>query len=283
MTPASIQTEPPLSPEQLEFFARNGFLLAKGLVTESERAAVDRDSMALIDKGRNGPFGDKRWQYRTDPEHGNKNCLYRVNQLQAEDMPRSFQMLLAYPPLLHAVSQLMGGDTFAASVHSLVFKLPYHGVPAPWHQDPVKVFRFPVFNTDIYLDAANPDNGGLWVIPGSHLAGYHNPTYNPGFIESWTSGIEAGAPRAIPVAAEPGDVIFHATTLIHGSFWNRSSDLRRTIYFHMDHLEDIRLAGDRWPQNGFEAAHRVTADAIAERTRAHPAETPFNYPDIGTE
>lgn len=268
----------PLSRDQLESFQRNGFVLAKGLVPEHERAAVDQDSMALIERGLNGPFGDDRWKFRPDPEHSDRLCAFRVNQLQAPDMPRSFQVMLAYPPLLQAVSQLMGGDTFAASVHALVFKIPRHGVPAPWHQDPVTVFRFPVFNTDIYLDAAHPDNGGLWVIPGSHLAGYHDAARNPDFIPSWTRGAEAGAPGAVAVEAEPGDVIFHATTLLHGSFWNRSEDLRRTVYYHMDHLQDVNVAGDRWPQNQFSHARQVTADAIAERARLYPAETPFDYP-----
>ena len=278
--PTLESPELPLRPEQLDSFARDGFLLAKGLVPIHERGAVDRDSMELIERGKNGPFGDDRWLFRPDPLHGNQPCVFRVNQLQAPDMRRSFQIMLAYPRLLRAVSQLMGGDTFAASVQALVFKMPFHGVPAPWHQDPVKVFRFPVFNTDIYLDAAHPDNGGLWVIPGSHLAGYHNAERHPDFIQSWTNGAEADAPGAIPVETEPGDVIFHATTLVHGSFWNRSADLRRTVYFHMDHLKDVRVAGDRWPQNEFAGAHEVTAHAIAERARQHPGETPFDYPPL---
>ncbi len=267
----------PLTQVQLDAFARDGFLLVKGLVPETERAGVDRDSLELIERGKAGPFGDDRWQYREDPEHDNQLCVFRVNQLLAPDMPRSFQLLLAYPPLLHAVSQLMGGDVFATSVHSLVFKLPKHGAPAPWHQDPVKIFRFPVFNMDIYLDAAHRDNGGLWVMPGSHLGGYHNPQRNPDFIKSWTQGLEADAPGAVAVEAEPGDVIFHATSVVHGSFWNRSDSLRRTVYYHFDHLADVALAGDRWPQKDFRGAHEVTAAAIAERARQRPNETPFEY------
>ena len=285
MTALSRQqkTSAPLTQDQLDAFARDGFLLVKGLVPEHERADVDRDSLELIERGKAGPFGDDRWVYREDPEFGNRLCTFRINQLLAPDMPQSFRLLLAYPPLLRAVSQLMGGDLFATSVHSLVFKMPKHGVPAPWHQDPVKVFRYPVFNMDVYLDAAHPDNGGLWVIPGSHLAGYHNPKHHPDFIQSWTGGRNADAPGAIAVETEPGDVIFHATTVIHGSFWSRAESLRRTVYYHFDHLADVALAGDRWPQNGFARAHAVKAAAIAERAGLYPGEAPFDYPVLPAE
>ena len=285
----------PLSPEQLGAFARDGFLHVPGLVPEGELAAPDRDSLDLIERGVAGPFGDKRWRYQEDAEFGKEpsageasptadaqgsagnspiaggvlpweHCLYRVNDLAAADMPRSFQVLLAYPRLLAAIHQLVDGDEFAASVHALVFKLPRHGAPARWHQDPVKVFRFPVFNVDIYLDDATTDNACLRAFPGSHLAGHHDPAESPGFIESWTNGgDEASASGAVAISAKRGDVIFHATTLVHGSPWNRSEALRRTIYFHIDHRRDVELACDRWPQRQFAEARKVTARAIATR------------------
>ena len=268
----------PLSRRQLQDFAANGFLHVSSMVPERELAAPDRDSLALIERGADGPVDDERWRYGSDPAFGKAHCLYRVNDLAAADMPSSFQVLLAYPPLLAAVRQLVNGDEFAASVHALVFKLPRHGVPARWHQDPVKVFRFPVFNMDIYLDEATVDNGCLRVFPGSHLTGYHAPDRCPGFLPSWTNGSDENAAKdAIPVPAKRGDVILHATTLIHGSPWNRSADLRRTVYFHFDHRPDVELAGDRWPQRQFAEARAVTAGAIATRARMHPEEQPFPY------
>ena len=78
--------------------------------------------------------------------------------------------------------------------------------------------RWPVFDTDIYLDESHPDNGGLWGIPGSHLAGY-NPDLRNEVIASYTEGKEAGeVPGALPVIAKPGDVNLHANSVVHGSF-----------------------------------------------------------------
>ena len=42
-----------------------------------------------------------------------------------------------------------------------MFKIPGCGAPQPWHQDGSAIFRYPVFNVDIYLDHATEDNGCL--------------------------------------------------------------------------------------------------------------------------
>ena len=268
-----------LSIEELDSFVRNGFLVCRGAIPERELVDVDRDSMELIDKGKDGPFGDERWRYGKDEVFNKHSCLYRVNRLDDADMPESFSILLAYPPLLRTVHSLVKGDAFAASVHALVFKLPEHGFPALWHQDPVKVFHFPVFNMDIYLDDSTRKNGCLWVIPGSHLAGYHDSKKTTQFIPSWTRGLHETAPGAVPVEVSRGDVIFHATTLIHGSFWNRSSDLRRTVYYHFDHAHDVALAGQSWPQNQFKEACFSTSLAVKKRANRYPNEVAFPYAD----
>ena len=94
-------------------------------------------------------------------------------------------------------------EHFAASAAAVVFKLPNSVVPVGWHQDGVTVNRWPVFDTDIYLDESDPDNGGLWCIPGSHLAGY-DPELRKELIASYTGGREAGdVPGAVPVIAKP--------------------------------------------------------------------------------
>ena len=276
-----MTTDIPLTQSQLDAFVRDGFLHIPGFIPESELTQPDSDSMALIERGLNDHEVDDRWLYQDDPETGQDHCHYRIDGILKDDMPPSFQMLMAYPPLLKAVSQLMNGDHFATSVHSLVFKLPHHGVPALWHQDPVRIFRFPVFNVDIYLDEATTENGCLRVFPGSHLAGYQNPRHHPEFINSWTGGNdEASASDAVAVPTQRGDVIVHATSVIHGSPWNRSADLRRTIYYHFDHRSDVQLAGQRWPQAVFDDAVAITRKAIEYRASQHPCEQPFEYPTI---
>jgi Phytanoyl-CoA dioxygenase (PhyH) len=267
----------PLSQSQLDFFKLNGYLHIPGLVPLNELEAVQRRTRDLIDKGIDQQIADASYKYGLDAQDKSRKCLFRIDNLLTEhDSDGSFRLLLAYPPLLGAISQAVDGDYFVSSVHSTVFKIPHRGYPVSWHQDPVHVHRFPVFNVDVYLDEAHPGNGGLWVIPGSHLGGYHGN--ESGFVKSWTEGKEENAPGAIPVITKPGDVIFHATTVLHGSFWNRSDSLRRTIYFHIDHFRDIVIKPPgQWPQNIYLRSQELMQEAIALRKKTYPTEEAFPY------
>ena len=276
---------PTLSEEQIASFKLNGFLLIPDLIPEKELIQPDKDSINLIERGINSPFGDDRYNYvnennervTKDNNTNDREYLYRINRINETDMPESFTTLLAYPPLLKAVEQLMGGDIFACSVHALVFKTPHSPYGAKWHQDPVKLFRYPTFNADVYLDKSTPENGGLWAFPGSHLTGYHDPKNHPDFISSWTKGKPFESTEAVPVNANRGDVIFHATSVVHGSDRNYTDQLRRTVYYHFDHLLDVQIAGDQWPQNMFDKALEITKSSVVKRAQKHPNEEPYDY------
>jgi phytanoyl-CoA hydroxylase len=257
----------PCSAEDVASFRADGYLLLPGLIPAVELAAVDRDSRALIERGLDGPFGDDRWNYGEDPAEPSAAPIpRRINGLADDDMPPSFQVLMAYPPLLAAAAALMAdvnGESraFCAGVPgALVYKVPRRGFPVAWHQDPVVIKRFPAFNVDVYLDDSDEDNACVWAIPGSHLGGYHSPADGEAqrHIASWTGGHEGkDVPGAVPVRARRGDVLVHATSVLHGSGWNRSDRMRRTVYYHFDSWEDVNLGGGYASRNDDEAAERT--------------------------
>ena len=173
----------------------------------------------MIEPNLCGPCDDDRWIYNKTTD--NRECLRRINGLDSTDMPQSFQVLLGNPKLLWAVHQLMEGDFFAASVQALVYKAAKYGITLNWHQDPINVRRFPAFNMDIYLDQATVENGCVYVIPESHLAGYH--AKDPGFIEQWTDGKGIEAEKAVL-----GGIMLRNET------WDLVSDLVKEDDFHQE-------------------------------------------------
>jgi hypothetical protein len=270
-----------LSNNELSFFKAKGYLHLKGMLSDDEISNVNLDSLEMIEPKLWGPCDDDRWLYNKTKD--NREILRRIDGLDAPDMPQSFQVLLGNPRLLWAVHQLMEGDYFAASVQALVYKGAKYGSSLKWHQDPINIRRFPAFNMDIYLDKATVENGCLYVIPESHLAGYHG--CDPGFIEHWTDGKGVEAEKAVPVEANRGDVIFHATSVLHASGENNTSSSRRTIYYHFDRHEDVKLSklsGDEWPwwRTKFPEAQKIMAKAIELRSGIYPDETPFPYKHI---
>lgn len=271
----TTQTTNPLSQEQLDSFRLNGFLHIPQLVPQHELEAAQRDTEVLIQRGHDEQLDDSNYNYGADASDKGRKCLFRIDNLISHFGNESFKMLLAYPPLLRAIQQAVGEDHFVPTMASCVFKIPHRGYPVPWHQDNIDVYRFPVFNVDVYLDEATPDNGCLYAIPGSHLAGYHG---DPEWVQSWTQGKEYDAPNAIPIVTKPGDVIFHSTTVLHGSFWNRSNSMRRTIYFHIDHLQDVNLRPEEKRNvELYLKGQQLTAEAIELRRAKHPDEEAFDY------
>jgi hypothetical protein len=130
------------------------------------------------------------------------------------------------------VAQLHRGNSFGLSGEALVFKSPRNGRAVPVHCDgaewrpglpPREVF----FNADVYLDDSTLENGCLWAAPGSHLRPATALIREKGF----------DFPGLVPVPAKAGDVIFHNTRLVHGSYASRSPALRRTLYYEFRTLE----------------------------------------------
>ena len=264
-----------LSDHQLREFKADGILHIPGLIPEEVYGPVRDDLGRMIEESKEPPGPDSTYLYRTMKNSG-KTWLYRINELIRTHELESVKLMLAYPPLLSAVHQVMGRNNFTSSEAAVVLKMPNSEAPVVWHQDPVPVNRWPVFDADIYLDDSDPDNGGLWAIPGSHLAGYHAGQQKE-LIESYTSGREAGdVEGAVPVIARPGDANFHANSVVHGSFASRSPRLRRTVYFHWDSYVDVVLnpETDRRRQR-YPWGERLLRSCIELRAERFPDEEPF--------
>lgn len=93
-----------------------------------------------------------------------------------------------------------------------------------WHQDdglgghPVMC---PLMQVGVQLDAANPDNGQLWVLAGSHRYSNHPM--------SW--GEEGGQP-VVRFVTEPGDVTVHFGDILHTTPPPTGQNAgRRVLYF----------------------------------------------------
>ncbi len=266
-----------LTEEQIDSFQLNGYLLLAKFYGPEELDSVRRDTAELIERGLAPGFDDRNYVF-----HAKQLCLFRINKLLEANKRESFQSLLGNPRLLTMVSQLFQGDHFGANQQALVFKLPGPGnsAPIPWHQDPVPVYRFPLFNVDIYLDAATPENGCLHTIPRSHLQGYQSPSW----VQAVTGGKAEDAPGAIPVPTEPGDVLVHATTLLHGSYYKNTDQIRRTVYFHFDHLEDVKLREpDDYHRKQYAHSQRRVLEAIEVRKRLYPDDEAFPYEKLDIE
>lgn len=257
-----------LTQEQVRFFHDNGYLIMRGLLPQRDiqalRQSVDRlqqDAIAKIHQS--GYFDDCKHLSKDWIEHNVDHYVYRRKPDGAYSFHRIergytqdpiFAQVAMSPRLLTPAWQVIERP-FWPRAGNVVVKLPHEGAEVRWHQDIPYLYwstgghpgkgrpathPIPNFNTDIYLEPSNRENGCLWAIPGSHLNGTVD-------VDAMVAKDGWYLKGAVPLDLEPGDVMFHHVALVHGSPENRSPQLRRTFYVHYLNDETVRDAYADWP------------------------------------
>lgn len=124
--------------------------------------------------------------------------------------------LLALPELLEAASQVCGDGVFLVQEFAVI-KHRGDGNPVLWHQDMAHGRSGPSLTMGIYLDDADPGEGALRVVPGSHIDG--RPIG------------ELAREPSLEVPVKAGDILLHDMMLAHSSEPMPGNAIRRVIYF----------------------------------------------------
>jgi len=227
-------------------FAEQGYYVAKGVYSSDEIRELEEDFdrivAQLLASGENvnarwtGPEMDRLGAQATTVVHTHNVQRYSARWLRA---------LLA-PRLLEHLTAILGPDVVLH--HTKLFQKPSEtGAPFPMHQD------WSYFPTEkdsmlagiIHVSEATDEMGCLRVVPGSHRLGRVQGT--SGQTESELLSRYPLA-EAVPLEAEPGDVVFFHYFTLHGSMPNRSNRVRKTVlvqvYAGDDKVEDGNLHPD---------------------------------------
>jgi phytanoyl-CoA hydroxylase len=105
-----------------------------------------------------------------------------------------------------------------------VYKHPEPDREFPWHQDNGYAFVEPqqYLTCWVPLTTATIDNGCPWVAPGWHRGGTLVHRMTPVGLQCFDD-----PPRAIPVEAEPGDVVVFSSLTPHRTGPNRTDTVRK--------------------------------------------------------
>jgi len=136
--------------------------------------------------------------------------------------------------LLDCAESLIGPqlDCFLSQ---FIFKLP-GALGQPWHQD---VFYFP-FDRGPQVGAwlavtdATPDNGPLWVLPGSHREDVHDvvPDHREHANFAYVEIVDHDMSEAKQVLMQAGDLLLFHSHLMHRSTDNESDSKRAAMVYH---------------------------------------------------
>ncbi len=209
--------------DELQHFARWGFVLARGLFGKreiqllSDYARADRDIVA-------------RATTRSDAS-GGTTTLSLSNELGNN----LYSSVVRQPRVAANMAKLLSDEVYHYH-HKMMLKEPFVGGAWEWHQDYGYWYDFgclyPTMGSCfIAVDRATRDNGCLQVVPGSH----HTGRMNHGKIGGQTGADPervAALLQRLPiehVEMEPGDGLFFHGNLLHRSDQNTSPHPRWSL------------------------------------------------------
>ncbi|MGD9645739.1 MAG: phytanoyl-CoA dioxygenase family protein [Pirellulales bacterium] len=213
----------PFSPDEVDQYQRDGYLIVRGLFAADEMAA-------LLDYARRDPALQSSAYDRLDSS-GARTRLALWNQA-GDDL---YSLFSRSPRLVERASQLLADEVYHWHT-KMMLKEPRVGGAWEWHQDYgywyANACLYPdLVSAMIAVDVATRENGCLQVLRGSHRLGR---------IDHMKVGDQTGADpervaeaerrhELVYVEAEPGDTLFFHANLLHRSDQNRSDAPRWSL------------------------------------------------------
>ncbi|TXC69222.1 phytanoyl-CoA dioxygenase family protein [Sphingorhabdus soli] len=226
-------------------FETQGYLRLPGLIAPDMLARLDTLFDTLLE-----PDGDPAKAVQaspTGPVVTNVSGLCNRGNLAALE-------LLALPEVMKVATAICGEDVFLLQEFAVI-KHRGDGNPVLWHQDMVHNRTAPCVAFGIYLDDADPGEGALRVVPGSHLS--DRPI------------AELAHEPAVEVPMKAGDVLIHDMMLAHSSEPMEGNSLRRVIYLEFLSTR-LALGEEIYPRAVVDNRTRLSFAARRFRREARP-------------
>jgi ectoine hydroxylase-related dioxygenase (phytanoyl-CoA dioxygenase family) len=225
-----------LSSEQVERYARDGFLSPNPALTP-EQAAACRSKLEAFELAIGGPLTTDETSRHRSRTHVLLTWVHA---------------LASHPAILDAVEGLIGPDILVFT-STWFIKEPESTAIAAWHQDATYFGLHPHLHVTAWLALtdATAENGCMEFLPGSHERGQlpHRAGVVPSSVNRARQAVDGSVDDADAVHAplRAGQFSLHHTLTLHRSQPNRSRDRRIGIGIsyiptHVRHLSAAHKA-----------------------------------------
>ena len=220
-----------VSEELVDGYHRDGFMVIPALYAPGEIAAIRNRFDALAAAGQ--PV-DTYWVPDLSPEAAGDPLKRYPRVMQPHRWDESIRQYLLHPRVYAVLRILLGEEPIAAQ--SMFYYKPPGARGQALHQDNfyLQVKPGSCIATWTAIDPAQPENGGLYVVPGTQDLAIVCPE-RANEKESFVTHLvrPPAGKKAIPMRLASGDTLFFNGSLIHGSPPNRSqTQWRRSFICH---------------------------------------------------
>ncbi|MEO2005526.1 MAG: phytanoyl-CoA dioxygenase family protein [Candidatus Poribacteria bacterium] len=231
-----------LTPDQLDFFGKNGYLIIEAAFDADEIARMRADADSILELILNSSVANERRSGQLDMR-ARPDGVVVVRKIQPiNDLSACFTAVSADERLVGPLGAVMGDDPVLME-EKLNYKQPLLG-PVDGIDAPVKDDSFPIHNDWAYyrsqnypqgilssavtVDECAADSGPLRVWPGSHLTHIEHESMDNGLqVLPGTLDFDGG----VDILAPAGSVMLFHALLVHNSRPNVSGRPRRLMIF----------------------------------------------------
>lgn len=227
-----------LSDIEAEQFARDGYLIRRGLIS----AELVEQVIQRIDASLNPALAPVEFEADVHYPGAPSSRWAEGGQtprrlLHAYGRDPLFRECASHKGIIDTLHVLMQNNELLLSQnhHNCVMtKHSGYSSLTSWHQD-IRYWRFDrpeLVSTWIALGTENVENGSLLVIPGSHKLNIEPGRFDAAqFLRTDLDQNADLLNTAIPVELEAGDVLFFHSRTLHAAGQNSSDRIKRSIVF----------------------------------------------------
>ena len=241
-----------LTPEQLDSYRRDGYLLLPELFSQDEVEVMRSQLPAL--------FAEDSERRVVEKGSGVVRSVYGSHK--TSDV---FQRLTRHPRLVEPAMQILGHQVYVYQF-KINAKIAFLGDVWEWHQDYIfwqredGVPRADLVTISVFLDEVTEFNGPLLMVPGSHEEGVIDPGRtggvpqgyegSPDWIANLTADLKYSVDKAsltrlvdrtgiVAPKGPAGSVLFFHPNTVHGSVPNLSPYDRKIVLVTYNRVDNL--------------------------------------------
>lgn len=226
-----------MTAEELSFWNDNGYLVRFDVFNHDENELLRQVAEDIVDGKR--PFPSAHIDQNALVRDGKieQQGIYAMHKIHHPSLYcQEFLNRVRDPRLTDPIVDIFGPDILGIN-NLFIWKAPKIGLGFPWHQD--KFYFRNRFNTETTvgtwtaIDAADKDNGCLYVVPGSHKHDiYEHDNLEGSQQNEFRLARGVRDEDGVAVEVPPGGVIWFHSHILHKSTDNHSLRFRRSYVSH---------------------------------------------------
>lgn len=239
-----------VSPQQVQSFHDEGYLVVENLFTEEECAELKEHAWKTVEG--TVPLDDSNgmWMEQAAIDKGliqedenRPEYLFKIGH-RMHITESVFNKYTVHPNMVSVLQQLIGPDV--KCIQSMFLdKPPGLGVGQPYHQDAYYLKTEPetLLAAWIACDDTDSENGGLFVVPRSHHDPIqpHEEPVDPSQRKVYVEVRSARSRREQEVSLKAGSAVFFPGRMLHRSGHNQTDRRRRAFALHYANAKSLWL------------------------------------------